>query len=45
MEDGRIFYVSSTGRQDSVAIRDLDWEMTHRLNDQRHVPFVLRGSR
>lgn len=43
LEEGRIFYVTSTGRQDSVAVRDLDWEMTRQLNADRHVTFVLRN--
>lgn len=45
LEDGIIFYVTSTGRQGSVAVRDLDWEMTTRLNAERHVTFVLRSGR
>lgn len=43
LEDGRIFYVTSTGRQDSVALRDLDWEMTTQLNADRGVEFVLQS--
>lgn len=45
LEDGYIFYVTSTGRQDSVALRDLDWGMTTRLNTQRNVEFALRSER
>jgi len=41
LEDGRIFYVTSTGRQDSVALRDLDWDITVKLNAERSVEFVL----
>ena len=44
LEDGRIFYVSSTGKQSSVPVRDLDWEMTIRLNAERGVEFVLRST-
>jgi hypothetical protein len=43
LEDGSIFYLTSTGRQDSVAVRDLDWEMTTQLNAERNVDFVLRS--
>lgn len=43
LEDGRIFYVTSTGKQDSIAVRDLDWEMTTQLNAERGVEFVLRS--
>ena len=43
LEDGRVFYVTSTGQQDAVAVRDLDLEMTTRLNAERHVPFILRS--
>ncbi|MFQ5778038.1 MAG: hypothetical protein ACE5IP_08520 [Terriglobia bacterium] len=45
LEDGHIFYVTSTGRQDSLALRDLDWGMTTRLNAQRNVEFALRSER
>ncbi|MGH9863642.1 MAG: hypothetical protein ACRD35_09500 [Candidatus Acidiferrales bacterium] len=45
LEDGRVFYVTSTGRQDSFEVRDLDWEMTTELNAQRNVDFVLRAPR
>jgi len=45
LEDGRIFYVTSTGRQDSFPLRDLDWEMTTELNAQRSVDFRLRSLR
>lgn len=45
LEDTRIFYVTSTGKQDSVAVRALDWEMTTRLNAERSVTFVLRSER
>jgi hypothetical protein len=45
LEDGRIFYVSSTGVQYSMAVRELDWEMTTRLNAERHVKFVLEPAR
>lgn len=43
LEDGRLFYVTSTGKQDAVAVRDLDLELTTRLNAERHVPFILRS--
>lgn len=43
LEEGRIFYLTSTGRQDSVAVRDLDWETTAQLNAERRVEFVLRS--
>ena len=43
LEDGSIFYITSTGRQDSVAVRELDWEMTTQLNAERNVDFVLRS--
>jgi len=43
LEDGRIFYVTSTGREDSLLVRDLDLEMTARLNAERHVAFILRS--
>jgi len=43
LEDGRLFYVTSAGKQDAVAVRDLDLEMTSRLNAERHVPFILRS--
>lgn len=45
LEDGRIFYVTSTGKQASVALRELDWEMTRRLNAERGVTFLLRSER
>ncbi len=45
LEDGRVFYVTSTGRQDSFEVRELDWEMTTELNAQRNVDFVLRAPR
>jgi hypothetical protein len=45
LEDGHISYVTSTGRQDWVAVRDLDWEMTTQLNTDRNVTFVLHGPR
>lgn len=43
LEDGRVFFVTSAGKQDSVAVRDLDLEMTTRLNAERHVAFVLHS--
>jgi len=43
LEDGRLFFVTSTGKQDAVAVRDLDLELTTRLNAERHVPFILRS--
>lgn len=45
LEDARLFYVTSTGRQDSVALHDLDLEMTNQLNAERNVDFVLRSPR
>lgn len=45
LEDGRIFFVTSAGQENSVAVRDLDWEMTTRLNTERRVTFVLRSGR
>lgn len=42
LEDGRLFYLSSTGREDSFLLRDLDLGMTRRLNSERGVRFVLR---
>ena len=41
LEDGLIFYVTSTGRQGSVPLRSLDWDMTTRLNAERGQEFVL----
>lgn len=43
LEDGSIFYITSTGRQDSVAVGELDWEMTTQINAERNVEFVLRS--
>jgi hypothetical protein len=43
LEDGLIFYVTSTGRQGSLPLRALDWEMTSRLNAERGVEFALRS--
>lgn len=43
LEDGLVFYVTSTGRQGSVPLRSLDWEMTSRLNAERGQEFVLRS--
>jgi len=43
LEDGRIFFVTSAGKQDAVAVRELDLELTTRLNAERHVPFILRS--
>ncbi len=45
LEDNRIFYVTSSGRQGSLAPRDLDWETTNLLNRERHVTFVLHAGR
>lgn len=45
LEEGRVFYVTSTGAQKSVALRDLDWEMSTRLNAERGVEFVLGSKR
>ncbi|MGH9787558.1 MAG: hypothetical protein ACRD4U_02495 [Candidatus Acidiferrales bacterium] len=42
LEDDIIFYVTSTGRQGSFPLRDLDWNMTTRLNAERGYEFVLR---
>ncbi len=44
LEDGRLFYLSSTGAVSSVALGDLDWPMTTRLNTERGVRFVLRSA-
>ncbi len=44
LEDGRLFYLSSTGAVSSVALGDLDWSMTTRLNTERGVRFVLRSA-
>ena len=41
LEDGLIFYVTSSGRQGSLAVRDLDWEMTTRLNSDRGLDFAV----
>ncbi|HXE76234.1 MAG TPA: hypothetical protein VNN18_11465 [Candidatus Xenobia bacterium] len=41
LEDGKIFYVTSSGRQGSFAVRELDWEMTRRLNHDRGLDFAL----
>jgi len=41
LEDGLIFYVTSSGRQGSFAVRDLDWDMTTRLNSERSLDFTL----
>ncbi len=41
LEDGLIFYVTSSGRQGSFAVRDLDWDMTTRLNSERGLDFAL----
>jgi hypothetical protein len=43
LEDGRVFYITSTGRQNSFLLRELDWEMTTELNAQRNVEFVLQS--
>lgn len=45
LEDLRIFFLTSAGAQGSVALRNLDWEMTTRLNSERRVPFILREGR
>ncbi|MFQ5696306.1 MAG: hypothetical protein ACE5HB_09985, partial [Terriglobia bacterium] len=45
LEDGRVFYVTSTGKQDSVALETLDWDLTTQLNAERSVGFVLRSPR
>lgn len=45
LEEGLVFYVTATGRQGSVPLRALDWEMTARLNAERGVEFVLRSPR
>ncbi len=44
LEVGRLFYLSSTGAVSSVALGDLDWPMTTRLNAERGVRFVLRSA-
>ncbi len=44
LEDGRLFYLSSTGAVSSVVLGDLDWPMTTRLNAERGVRFVLRSA-
>ena len=44
LEDGRLFYLSSTGAVSSVALGGLDWPMTTRLNAERGVRFVLRSA-
>jgi hypothetical protein len=43
LEDGWIFYVTSTGRQNSIELSELDWDMTVRLNADRNVDFTLRS--
>ena len=43
LEDGHIFYVTSSGRQGSFAVRDLDWDMTTRLNSQRGLDFAVEN--
>lgn len=43
LEGARIFYVTSAGSQGSVAVRELDWEMSTQLNAERGVPFVVRS--
>lgn len=45
LEGDRIFYLTSSRRQGSLALADLDWEMTRKLNAERHVLFVLRATR
>ena len=42
LEDEIIFYVTSTGRQGSFPLRDLDWNMSVRLNAERGYEFALR---
>ncbi len=42
LEDNLVFYVTSTGRQGSFPVRDLDWNMTTRLNAERGYEFALR---
>jgi hypothetical protein len=42
LEDDLVFYVTSTGRQGSFPVRDLDWNMTTRLNAERGYEFALR---
>ena len=44
LQEGRLFYLSSTGAVSSVALGDLDWPMTTRLNAERGVRFVLRSA-
>ncbi len=44
LEDGRLFYLSSTGAVSSVALGGLDWPMTTRLNAERGVRFALRSA-
>jgi len=43
LEDGHIFYVTSSGRQGSFAVRDLDLPMTTRLNANRGLDFALEN--
>lgn len=45
LEDGHISYITSTGREGSIVLRDLDWDMTTQLNAERSVEFVLRSER
>ncbi len=45
LQEDQIFYVTSTGREDSFALRELDWEMSARLNADRNIEFVVRASR
>ncbi|MGH9812008.1 MAG: hypothetical protein ACRD4T_02630, partial [Candidatus Acidiferrales bacterium] len=42
LEDDIVFYVTSTGRQGSFPLRDLDWNMSVRLNSERGYEFALR---
>jgi hypothetical protein len=44
-EDNLVFYVTSTGRQGSFPLRELDWNMTTRLNSERGYEFNLRTAR
>jgi len=43
LEDGKVFYVTSSGRQGSFAVRELDWQMTTRLNADRGLDFALEN--
>ncbi len=45
LENGRIFYITPTGAEGSVAFGNMDWKATNLINAQQGVGFVLRLGR